>query len=227
VKYYLYVSDTKVDMLYGQIPEKLRSRIAGELKIDLKVVQLALKRESSAETRYSKTELVSRYIERHLPVGTVADAKDYFKGVHPMSWGPYGSEDSQVVYFGGADVESNTCFGLGGSINHVIGSTGQSVAYSGIPAFPSLPPYLLYVLAKELQLPGSAEMPDSDQFDEWGEPEPEAVYPRLIFNATESQRRRGAEQQMEFLAKRLLQGEVTKGGIRVLLGSPIYVALAE
>ena len=40
VKYFLYISDAKVDMLFGQVPQKILKRIAAELTIDLKVVSL-------------------------------------------------------------------------------------------------------------------------------------------------------------------------------------------
>ena len=38
MRYYVYVSDSKVDMLYSQMPRGIRDRIAAELKIDLKVI---------------------------------------------------------------------------------------------------------------------------------------------------------------------------------------------
>lgn len=37
MKYYIYISDTKVDMLYPQIPKPLLKRIASDLSIDLKL----------------------------------------------------------------------------------------------------------------------------------------------------------------------------------------------
>lgn len=35
MRYYVYVSDTKLDMLYPQIPAKLAARLAWELKLEL------------------------------------------------------------------------------------------------------------------------------------------------------------------------------------------------
>jgi hypothetical protein len=37
VKYYLYISDSKVDMLLSQIPHETKKTIAAEFKIDLKL----------------------------------------------------------------------------------------------------------------------------------------------------------------------------------------------
>jgi hypothetical protein len=44
VKSYVYVSDSKIDMLYEEIPKPWLDRITAELKIDLEVVSLTLKR---------------------------------------------------------------------------------------------------------------------------------------------------------------------------------------
>ena len=35
MRYYVYASAAKIDMLYSQIPQKLLTRIVGELKLDL------------------------------------------------------------------------------------------------------------------------------------------------------------------------------------------------
>ena len=40
MKYYVYVSDAKLDMLSEQVPLPLRQRIAGELKVDVQVFAL-------------------------------------------------------------------------------------------------------------------------------------------------------------------------------------------
>jgi hypothetical protein len=134
MKYYVYVSDTKVDMLYGQIPARERHSIATDLKIDLKLLSATFKETPPAETRYSRLQLVCDYIRRREAVGTVEDPKAYFEGTLMMSWGPlvnsYGSPGrgklkSAVVYFAGQTerrfsglaVRLATCLGacVGGS----------------------------------------------------------------------------------------------------------------
>ena len=62
MKYYLYISDTKVDMLYPQIPKPILKRIASSLSIDLKLlgaeVNIGVKGNLSDETRYAKVQIV-------------------------------------------------------------------------------------------------------------------------------------------------------------------------
>jgi hypothetical protein len=45
MKYYVYISDAKVDMLLPQIPHDARKKIATEIGIDLKVFQAKRKTE--------------------------------------------------------------------------------------------------------------------------------------------------------------------------------------
>lgn len=81
MKYYVYISDTKVDMLYSQIPKKILDKIAVELGINLGIFSLTAKgKGNQEETRYEKLKLVVNYIENNMDVGTVDQPKAYFKG---------------------------------------------------------------------------------------------------------------------------------------------------
>ncbi len=125
MKYYIYISDTKVDMLYPQIPKSILKQIASSLSIDLKLlgaeINIGAKGGSSDETRYSKVQIVSEYIEKHLDVGTIDAASTYFKGTLPMRWGLLGDYS---IYFTG--ITNRTYIGLGGSLKHVLGANSGS-----------------------------------------------------------------------------------------------------
>ena len=118
-EYYIYISDTKVDMLFAQIPRNILKKITGDLKINLGVISLGLKERKSEQTRFDKVKVVSNYIENHLDVGDVDNPKTYFKGTLPIRWGPLSDPSSPLVYFGGRTEQ--TIFGLGGSAQHIIG----------------------------------------------------------------------------------------------------------
>lgn len=104
MKYYIYISDTKVDMLYPQIPKPLLKKIASSLNIDLKLfgaeLSIGAKGNPSNETRYVKVQIVSEYIEKHLDVGSVDAPSTYFKGKLPMRYGTLGRD---AIYFGGTN----------------------------------------------------------------------------------------------------------------------------
>jgi hypothetical protein len=216
MKYYIYVSDMKINMLYEQIPRDIRTRIAAEIKLDLKILSLTLKDKKSEKTRYSKLDLIVDYIKKNFAVGTVDSPQSYFEGNLPMRWGPYGGgigpyrrSEPEVVYFGGST--SSTTLGLGGSLKHVIGSKGDSKSQSGSWTY-----FLLSVLSKEFELQRFSieyERPESPALD-------------AVCFATKNMK--GPKQNFEFLAKKLLCGTSMRFKCpSVLLGTPIYVALAD
>jgi hypothetical protein len=223
LKYYIYVSDTKVDQLYNQIPKKLLREIAAELTVDLKPagvgISATFKKEQAQETRFSKLKIVVQYLEKHMlvDIGWVDAPGVYFKGTLPMFWGPLPTWDNtKVVYFGGSTQQ--TLLGLGGSAYHLIGQRGNATVGEPSSDLPSL----VAVLSKELQL----KFPNLDHFFD------ESAALDVI--EVMAMRAKGTAQMLEFFAKRLAydSGKLTPGRIQprqkpVLFGTPIYVALAD
>ena len=206
MKYYLYISDTKIDMLYPQIPHDQKSRIAKELKIDLKLISASFKEEKELkETRYSKAELVTKYIQNNCQVGTVDKPRDYIYDILEMKWGHYGEYpptlvNSPLVFFGGKT--DLTIFGMGGSAHHIIGSIGNPIPYSY-----SQTPSLILSLSKQL------EIQQDDNIKYWFKHTSESASKpgekewalRAVWGNVG--RMRGSSERLEFLAKTLLIGE--------------------
>jgi hypothetical protein len=225
-KYYIYASDTKVDMLYPQIPTNIRRKLASELDIDLKFIDAetsgTIKKVESAKTRSAKIQLVTKYIENNFDVGTIETPGTYFKGTLSMRWGPL-TTDKNVVYFGG--LTDRTVVGLGGSMYHIIGRN-QGKSFSP----PSMSPLLF--------LWDALRIAEEDTFQ--NSPD-QAVNPMLfahpidlVAHLTLNMNMNWPCQQLEFLAKTLLQGPLTKqaylstGNLSyIVFGSPIYVAQAD
>ena len=122
-RFYLYLSDAKVDMLFGQIPQKFLERIEAELSLDLKVIGVKLSERPTEETRYSKLRVAERYIRSDLKVGTIDEPKEYFEGALPMRWGLLQGAGS-IAYFTAQTDE--TIVGLGGSATHLIGGSDEA-----------------------------------------------------------------------------------------------------
>lgn len=215
MKHYIYISDTKVDMLYSQIDKGLLKKIAVELSIDLKPLGTGLgamiKPNQPEETLYSKLRLVVEYVEKHLNVGWIDAPETYFKGSLPMGWGLLRSvarhnEQQQppyAVYFGG--FTERTIFGMVGSAHHMIGPRNDAPKSD----------ILLYYTPNEMlkAIVMESEPPPSDST-------------RMISYANRGvmdQLMRPSE-PLEFLAKTYVY---EKGSRSILLGSPIYVAFAN
>jgi hypothetical protein len=247
MKYYVYISDAKVDMLYSQIPKKMLDKIAVELGINLGIFSLTAKgKGNQEETCYEKLKVVVNYIENNMDVGTIDQPKTYFKGSLPMRWGPLwrdGHEEGKnLIYFGAETAE--TIVGLGGSEYHII---GNQKGESSPRTFMSLPPFMEWALRKELDM----SLITQRHNDDFNERNLEANIFSCVVGATRSMK--GAPQHLEFLAKRLREGsdeaykpeflgkpiyfmkngepvepsEEYEKSYHVVLGSPLYVAMVD
>jgi len=248
LKYFVYISDTKVDMLYGQIPRGLKRRIAAELKIDLHFFSTSIKSNDAEETRYSKLKVVSEYLEKHAEIGSVDNPAQYFKGTIEMNWGNVGGESVSecVVFFAGKT--GKTILGLGGSPWHILGNARPTspteINSSGA--------YLLYALSRDIELRDPALSRWASETIAGASEEHlksralgmvVSAWRSLTFNPRAEGIAIGGKipqfpkQRLEFLAKRLLHGGVPEqkaDGLYhpspdrwVLLGTPIYVAQAD
>jgi hypothetical protein len=196
MKYYLYVSKFKVDMLWSQIPG-----IVNEGNVRHNTQQL-----------YTRLRAVVQYIDNTSEVGTIDDPKSYFRGKLPMSWAILGAPPAMgaddylesVVYFGGNT--QKTVLGLGGSAKHL---TGILESKSRVTMSNSSSTALLFKLSQELKQKGV--------IDEFDKPPP---LHHVALTTKEVCAAKPAE-FVEFLAKKLN----SEAGI--LLGTPIYVAIAD
>ncbi|MFL5665304.1 MAG: DUF7019 family protein [Ktedonobacteraceae bacterium] len=198
----------------------LLKRIASDLSINLKLleaeVNIGAKGSTSDETRYAKVKIVSEYIEKHLDVGSIDAPSTYFKGTLLMQY--VFLEEDEVVYFG--SVTPQTVVGLGGSLKHVIGSTRAENNRQ--------PNSTLYALLRVFQ-----SVSDSNFSFETTNPQNiERVKDtglRLIERVTmHITHRQKIGQQLEFLAKTLIQGPLPHyHHPYVVLGTPIYVAIND
>jgi hypothetical protein len=216
MKHYVYISDTKVDMLYAQIDKSLLKRFSVDLSIDLKPlgagVGATIKQTPLEETRISKLRLVVRYLEEHQNVGWIDAPGNYFKGSLPMDWGlavhrsyEANREPPYAVYFIGKT--ASTAVGLVGSVRHLIGNVADAPGYMLLLYTPH---EILKTLASTTERPALLN-DDSLQT---------VVYDMLIRSNLRQQR------PLEFLAVNYLFS-AQKQGLKLLLGSPIYVAFAD
>lgn len=224
-RYYLYISDTKVDMLLSQIDPGYHRRRSAEFSLNLPFVGAKRSVESPAADQVGRLERVTRYLDEHADVGSVDEPGQFFRGLLPMQWGLVpGKPDRAIVYFGGRT--DDTIVGLGGSSFHVIGTSPPveppERLFGGASTMPVLLAGLVHGDDTDLDL-GTPHGGDLDAADE----QALATVHRAVAHL------RGPAQNVEFLAKRLLAGPSPypeldgRPGMTVLLGSPLYVALVD
>lgn len=206
-QYYLYVSDSKVDMLLAQIdPTRIGKRTA-EVGVTLSFFTAKRSVESSVEAaRFARLERVVRYLQDFGDLGPIDAPGQFFGGVMPVRWGSF--HGTSLVYFGGET--ERTVVGLGGSGKHVLGTSGQPDEHAlARSVMPSL-------------LDGLAAEPEIGELLGVGTGADEDVLRAVELAAAGL---RGPVQNVEFVAKRLLHGQL--GNKNVVLGTPLYVALLD
>lgn len=208
IKYYIYISYTKVDMLFNQIPVDLKKRVAAELKIDLKFISTTFKEAVASETLISKLNLVTKAIEESGDMGDISNPKQYFAGKLDMGWGTPAfmhhldePKKEEMVMFGGSP-DSEKIVGLVGSRAHMLGEVGNPVHASY-----ARPDFLRKIAD------GLSESPS--------EVNSEDMYGAFYATRHAALFWEGETQYVEFTAKTFLSRE------DILLGSPLYVALAS
>ena len=216
VRYYLYISDAKVDMLLPQIAPELEQGSESTHSRRL-------------STRIRRLETVLRHIERHDRVGSIDEPGDYVAATQELYWGyPHGGiakhvNPPPVVAFAGRT--NLTQLLLCGATRHLVGSAAPED-----PGFSSSHvPSILSMLMTSVELDG---LPADAITRAPGSTSEEERVPRrgrelalwLIANA--DMYLSGARQRLEFLAKPLLSGPGPWPGRQCLLASPVYVALA-
>jgi hypothetical protein len=106
LEYYVYISDTKVDMLMAQVVERAVANATFTL-----------------EERIVRLRTVVRDLRIHNIIGTVADESEYIEGIANLSWGTmaFGSERRSFAFFVGE---------VGGDLLLLLGSTHNII---GVP----------------------------------------------------------------------------------------------
>jgi hypothetical protein len=207
MKYYIYISDAKVDMLLPQIPHTGKKKTARELGFDLKILKLTRKTEEETESnRISRLETVVSFIRKYGNVGSIDEPDEFI-------------DDSQEIWFADATPEiaaftgktELTDFALVGSTKHIIGAAPD----------PNLPTgSLLYSILSWLFSYESGNEGDYDQKNAL----------TIVSEITKiNARSRRPTQRLEFMAKRLLfrKKETLPASRNTLLATPLYVSMTD
>lgn len=225
MRYYTYVSDDKIDMLYGQIPVKLLSKIVTELKLDIKVLSVSIKQRETDDTRYGKLEVVENYVKNHFDIGTVVDPTPWFCAKLDMRSGVYLDRSGHsLAHFSGE--EDGTLLVLVGSTYHLIGEDRTKSNSMYVPMSNTRAVFSLAHSASkdEVWLNDRVGASDLALRSRIGE---DAFTMMHLFGDPTI----GIPESCEFLARQLfsirLDHERATPFSKLLVGTPLYVALAE
>ena len=135
LRYFVYVSDLKLQMLLDQIAEPIRRGIAAELKLDLKLVSLTLSsptvdRSLAQRSRLAKLAVVEEHIKRYQHVGDLTSKRGYLEADAEMDWRPL--DDNETVLFCG--YAEKLLVVLGGSVSNLVGRVSSPLQIGSHPA---------------------------------------------------------------------------------------------
>ncbi|MGW0394899.1 DUF7019 family protein [Streptomyces sp. NPDC003042] len=139
MRYYEYVSETKVQMLFDQIPPKLLSKLAAEAKIHLEILALSVQKAQAEATLYSRLELVEEYLDRNYEITWMTEPDSWFRGELNLRTATYQEVDGQVggpLFMVGQ--AGRTLVALIGSSHHLIGGRPKEAIGGSSSTLPSL-----------------------------------------------------------------------------------------
>lgn len=211
MRYYVYASDSKIEMLYEQVPRAKRESIASELNINLGLIQARFSSETVEAARHQKLLIIREFLAER--VGGLSDGKPYSSGCSIAAWGPM-ERAPDVVYFGGMDhgAAAGTHYALVGSLSNCLGMAG-----TGSPNAYSLSYYVLGLLSKRGCLSGGQSAGRSLPAEELKE---------LAFRGVEEANTCSIrpDTSIEFLARTIAYRPSAEGRPGVYIGSPLFVA---
>lgn len=227
IRYYVYISDTKLEMLFEQIDQDIRKRVSAEVKVDLKVASLKLsKADDPASTRAAKLRVVERFIDKHHNVGTImAPGTEYFRGQMDMQWGlvrdpAFEDREVQAVYFKGTASEGRGIL-LVGSSRHVL---GESPAWD----WPSMSTYARMMEMLQMIAERSGGQNVGALLDAYPGAEHSIVRAWSVLGEPSYHNELSVpKQRLDFLAIPFAEYTSTVWAHHVVLGTPLYVAMAR
>jgi uncharacterized protein DUF7019 len=219
VKYYIYRSKSKIDMLWEQLSSKKVEQYSAELKITLGVISGSIKSEPTEKNLHARLQIVLEDLTREGRIGGLANPSSFVRGVLPMTWQEVnfyrGASDQRMVLFSGYLDQPPTLVGLIGSAAHVSGMNDVVPATLGY-AQPSFWNKVLEALA-----PPTEEQIQENLYD--------------LDNTIDYQARRREDgppkQRLEFVAKTFFvcderRAHTQLSEVNFIIGSPLYVAEA-
>ncbi|HBB96662.1 MAG TPA: hypothetical protein DC054_14855 [Blastocatellia bacterium] len=214
MKYYLYISDAKLEMLLPQITGENKRKSSWEFKLDLKLFSIVRKAEKDEDLgQIEKLEKVVSFIHQFGNVGTVDNPDEYVAGTMEMGWSVFNKATHYppCVYFGGATEE--TVIGLFGSTKHLIGHKPFILSDNANESIP----YADDIIQSIYRSIASSKKPARTKPSKW--------LHELYYQS--SQQSNAATHTLEFLAKRLFYKslETVPDNRKILIGTPLYVSL--
>lgn len=133
--YLIYLSQSKVDMLYSQLPATLAQQLAAEISASLGVLSFKVKTAGVAPDTYQKAKIVEAYITKRYGFGSLEEPKEWIKAELQVR---HIATEFSPGMFALVGKHNADYFLLGGSAHNVIGNQSATpipLSLSYLPHF--------------------------------------------------------------------------------------------
>lgn len=219
MRYYIYISNAKVDMLLPQVPGALQKKVSAKLGFDIKLLSGSIETQrETLDNRIARLAVVEEYLLSNEEIAAPDSSASWIRGTVDAKFVDIG--DGAILFVTEND---DRIVALGGSAHHLVGASPPKrigIPFSMVPAFTQQ----LIKQAEQPEEPQSAPKKTSDgrvsagasrEFVPWVGP--------LTWVLEHS---KATAQRIEFLAKRLA-GATTHKGQTITLASPLFVSSAN
>ncbi|TBY65765.1 hypothetical protein E0H39_07135 [Rhizobium leguminosarum bv. viciae] len=157
MKYYLYISQTKLEMIAQQIPEPLKQKYSGEFGINWWIVTAKASTEVETSSVSRTVDGVSEFIVQQKNPGSLQDAREWALDRMTVKHLTV-KEDPNLFLLVGLKDGIYHC--LGGSAHHVIGNRRGADADINYSYFP----YMVGAIQREFSEEGIAGRESREEF---------------------------------------------------------------
>jgi hypothetical protein len=101
MRYFLYASATKIEMLHSQIGISYFGKVKAGFKLKLGFAEASIGTETQPRVLYNKAEEIRNYLLSKSMTGTISQPKSYIDDVADLSVGLISEYASSIAFFGG------------------------------------------------------------------------------------------------------------------------------
>jgi hypothetical protein len=221
MKYYIYVSESKIDMLYSQIVKSDAERREKSVGLDFKFVKGEYKTSRGIPSNnLTKLNAIIDNLAQQQLVGSIHEQKPYIRGCLKLKWSAYepSLDVRPPITFWGY-ISHRLALGLAGSPHHLLGKQADGTTDPG-----SATSVIINWLWRSFSDP-----PPLEDLEDPREREDYIVAYTTFHAAKYSSGHRGL---YEFIAKVLHRSTWTRGIAKskiteIILATPLYVAMVE
>lgn len=215
MKYYHYISASKVDMLFPQVPRTLRENVSAEFGFNLGVVSGSVGAEANRfDDPIARLKVVERYLLTHDQVGSIEHPRDWFAGEMMAKAVGLWTGGGAVFFVGEV---GDTVVALGGSERNLLGSTSSSNAGPGFSELEPMMEALEELVTSEAETDSALVALPTAIHERSGTIMTWDGLVRTLAHHPPSD----VKQQIHFVARRLASAPAPSN---VILGTPLFVA---